>query len=235
MTPRPERSEEDGRRLNRSLATLGRGVTRSEGMEPWSWATTFVSVPTGFGCRTIPEGSGSTHVWAEHLKPFGPATGLQDRSRSVARKGHDRTLRLEAKRQLKYPAVKFTGTQAKTIGEGFGTYVRKNGVTVWACSILPEHVHLVVARHTFDVELVIEQLKAAATRELLKVGSHPFGHIRLKNGRPPKCWQRGAWFPFLDTPSEVRGRIVYVEDNPLKEGKPRQRWSWVALRANALT
>jgi hypothetical protein len=25
----------------------------------------------------------------------------------------------------------------------------------------------------------------------------------------------------------VRRAILYVEDNPLKEGKPRQRWSFV--------
>lgn len=47
----------------------------------------------GFWLPNDPRGSGSSHVWADHLKPFGPATGLDDRSRSVARKDHDRQRR----------------------------------------------------------------------------------------------------------------------------------------------
>jgi REP element-mobilizing transposase RayT len=181
----------------------------------------------GFWLPNDPRGSGSTFVGAKHLRPFGPATGLGERSRSVARREHDRRLRLEAKRHLKYPAVRFTGLQAKAAGDGFGDYVRRNGVVVWACSILPEHVHLVIARHRYDIESVIEQLKGAATRRLLKENLHPFGHLRKANGRPPSCWQRDAWFPFLWTPEDVRERIRYVENNPLKEGKPPQRWPFV--------
>ncbi len=180
----------------------------------------------GFWLPNDPRGSGSRYVGAKHLLPFGRATGLDDRRRSVAGREHDRQLRLAAKQALKYPAVRFTGLQAKAVGDGFGDYVRRNGV-VWACSILPEHVHLVIARHRYDIESVIEQLKAAATRRLLKEGLHPFGHLRRPDGRPPACWQRGAWSPFLRTPEEIRDRIRYVENNPLKEGKPRQRWPFV--------
>jgi REP element-mobilizing transposase RayT len=107
--------------------------------------------------------------------------------------------------------------------------VRRNGVVVWACSILPEHVHLVIARHRYDVGSVIEQLKAAATRQLMKEDLHPFGHLRRPNGRPPSCWQRGAWYPYLHTPADVVERIRYVEENPLKEGKRPQRWPFVIL------
>src|SRR4051794_38145201 len=65
----------------------------------------------GFWLPNDPRGSGSWHVWAEHLRQFGPATRLEDRSRSVARKDHDWRMRLAAKGRLKYPAVKFTGVQ----------------------------------------------------------------------------------------------------------------------------
>ncbi len=41
------------------------------------------------------------------------------------------------------------------------------------------------------------------------------------------CWGTGRW-KVLDTPDEVRRAIRYVESNPLKEGKPRQSWSFVA-------
>jgi REP element-mobilizing transposase RayT len=181
----------------------------------------------GFWLPNDPRGSGSNYVGAKHLLPFGRATGLNDRSRSVARREHYWQRRLEAKRHLKYPAVQFTGRQAKAVGNGFGDYVRWNGVIVWACSILPQHVHLVIGRHDYDVESMVEQLKAAATRRLLKEQLHPFAHLRRPNGRPPCCWQRGSWSPFLETPEAIRDRIEYVEDNPEKEGKPRQHWPFV--------
>ncbi|HEX4591694.1 MAG TPA: hypothetical protein VH120_17285, partial [Gemmataceae bacterium] len=173
-----------------------------------------VFVAYGFWLPNDPRGSGSWNVWSEHLRQFGPATHLDDRGRSVARKQHDWQLRLAAKRALKYPAVKFSGVQAKAIGDGFGEFVRKHGITVWACSILPVHVHLVIGRHSYSIEYIAERLKLAATQRLVKEGLHPFAHVRQADGSLPTCWQRKAWHPFLRTTSEVRDRIGYVEVNP---------------------
>jgi REP element-mobilizing transposase RayT len=181
----------------------------------------------GFWLPNDPRGSGSDYVGAKHLLPFGHATGLDDRSRSVARKPHDLQLRLEAKRHLKYRPVLFTGVQAKAVGDGIGDYVRRNGLVVWACSILPDHLHLVVARYRYDVETIVEQLKGAATRRLLKEGLHPLAVYCRTDGRPPSCWGRGSRHDFLDMPSKIRQKILYAEGNPLNEGKPRQRWSFV--------
>jgi hypothetical protein len=77
------------------------------------------------------------------------------------------------------------------------------------------------------MEQVVIQLKGDATERLLEEGLHPFGHIRLANGRPPKCWARGEWKVFLDTDEDVGRAVSYVEENPPKEGKPRQRWAFV--------
>jgi hypothetical protein len=48
------------------------------------------------------------------------------------------------------------------------------------------------------------QLKAAATRRLMAEGIHPFGHLAAPGVRPPKCWSRGEWSVFLDTPEDIR-------------------------------
>jgi REP element-mobilizing transposase RayT len=182
----------------------------------------------GFWLPNDPRGSGSWHVWAEHLRRFGPATGLEERSRSVANNDHDWRLRLAAKQALKYPAVKFTGVQAKAIGDGFAENIRKKGIIVWACSILSVHVHLVIGRHqSLSIEFIAERLKLAATQQLVRERLHPFAHLQGPGGSLPTCWQRKAWHPFLRTPSDIRARIGYVEDNPSKEGKPRQRWPFV--------
>src|SRR5262249_62083539 len=78
-----------------------------------------------------------------------------------------------ARRALKYPPVTLTGRQALAVGEGFRRFARKSGLGVWACSILPEHVHLVLARHRYKIEQAVSLLKGEATRRLLEAGIHP--------------------------------------------------------------
>ncbi len=61
----------------------------------------------------------------------------------------------------------------------------------------------------------------------MEEGIHPFGHIKEKNGRPPKCFARGEWKVFLNSPGDLCRAIGYVEANPEKEGKKAQRWGFV--------
>src|SRR5947209_2354925 len=96
----------------------------------------------GFWLPNDPRGSCSTEVRSERLRPFGPATTVDTR-RSVAGRPHDVALRKAAKQALKYPEVIFDGPQARCVGLGFGTQTAKSGYRIFACSILPQHVHLV--------------------------------------------------------------------------------------------
>jgi hypothetical protein len=181
-----------------------------------------ISGAYGFWLPNDPRGSWSDFVGSWELFRYGPATKT-NATRSVAGHKHDVAARLAARQALKFAAVQFSGVQARAVGLGFGQYIHKSGLVVRACAILPEHVHLVVDRFHIQVEQVVIQLKAHATREFLAENLHPFGQIRLGNGRPPKCWARGEWKVFLETEADFRAAIQYVEDNPLKEGQPRQR------------
>jgi REP element-mobilizing transposase RayT len=180
----------------------------------------------GFWLPNDPRGSWSDFVGAWELRRFGPATKTTER-RSVAHRDHDQRLRLAAKNALKLPAVHFTGAQALAIATGFRTYIRKSGLIVWACSILPEHVHLVVARFRTTVEQMVIQLKGEATQQLIRDNLHPFSNKVHPNGRAPKCWVRGEWKVFLDSTEAIVRSIEYVRQNPIKEGKPAQEWSFV--------
>jgi hypothetical protein len=40
-------------------------------------------------------------------------------------------------------------------------------------------------------------------------------------------WARGHWKVFLNNANDVRRAIQYVEQNPIKDGKPFQRWWFV--------
>jgi REP element-mobilizing transposase RayT len=180
----------------------------------------------GFWLPNDPRGSWSDFVGAWELFRFGPATKVETRA-SLAHQPHDRAARQAAKQGLKYPAVHLTGVQARAIGCGFAASAQKGKVTVLACSILPEHVHLVIARHRCKVEWIVNQFKGAATRQLLEDELHSFGQLLRPDGRVPMCWAAKLWKVYLDSEADIARAIAYVEENPEKEGKPRQRWSFV--------
>jgi REP element-mobilizing transposase RayT len=180
----------------------------------------------GFWLPNDPRGSWSEFVGSWDLFRYGRATKTTERQ-SVAYRPHDHALRREAKTALKYPAVEFTGLQAKAIGDGFAEYVKRSGLVVWACAILPDHIHLVLARHRLFVEQLIIQLKGEATERLIETGLHPYLHLKDRQGRTPKCFARGEWKVHIDNLEDMPRAIGYVEGNPQKEGKPAQKWSFV--------
>jgi REP element-mobilizing transposase RayT len=167
----------------------------------------------GFWLPNDPRGSWSDFVGAWELLRFGSATKTETR-RSVAAASHDWMNRRAAKSALKYPPLALTGLQARAVGRGFALC---RGFRVFACSILPEHVHLVVGRHSYSVEAMVNQLKGRATRQLKAENIHP----------PSPCWARGQWKVFLNSTEDIRRSVEYVENNPAKEGLPRQDWSFV--------
>jgi REP element-mobilizing transposase RayT len=179
----------------------------------------------GFWLPNDPRGSWSDFVGSWELFRYGSATKTTE-TRSLAYRAHNRKQRLATKESLKRPPVQFTGIQARAVGQAFAAYFEQSRVPVWACAILPDHVHLVIGRPRIDVKQLVIQLKGAATRALLDEGIHPFGHLRDRQGRVPKCFARGQWKVYLDLDDVIRA-IRYVEENPLKERKPRQRWKMV--------
>ena len=172
----------------------------------------------GFWLPNDPRGSWSDSVGRWELVRFGKATKVDTR-RSVAAAAHDRQLREEARRALKYPPVEFSGRQVLAVGRGFNTAHSEGGYVIHACAILPEHVHMVVAKHPRAIGRIIGHLKGRATQRLAADGLWP-------NPERP-VWGGGGWNVFLDTPEDARRAIAYVEGNPAREGKPRQRWSFM--------
>jgi REP element-mobilizing transposase RayT len=179
----------------------------------------------GFWLANDPRGSWSDFVGAWDVFRYGPATKTTVR-RSLAARSHDGQLRKAAKGALVRPAVELSGVQARAVARGFAWYAERARLGVLTCAVLPDHVHLVIERHRLTAEQLVIQLKAAATRQLLAESLHPFADIAVE-GSVPKCFARGQWDVFLDSVDDVRRAVGYVEGNPEKEGKPRQRWSFV--------
>ena len=182
----------------------------------------------GFWLPNDPRGSWSNYVRCWELARFGRSTKSTDRKSFENLTEYETQKRDEAKLNLKYPAVTLTGIQAAAIGRGFAKKIAISGYTVWACAILPEHTHMVVARHSYKVETIANMLKGAATRELKDIRLHPFQEIKNSSGKTPPMWANRQWKVFLDNEKSIDEAINYVEMNPEKEDKPAQSWNFVS-------
>ena len=173
-----------------------------------------------------PRGSWSEFVASWELFKYGPATRGETR-RSLA---DDPTLgaaRRVIQQGLRLPPVVLSGVQALAVARGFAEAVRRSRLCVWACSILPEHVHFVVARGRLSAERVANFCKAEATKQLNREGLHPLARFAADGARPYSPWARKEWKAYLDSETAIEDAIRYVEDNPIKEGKRPQTWPFV--------
>src|SRR5260221_8961457 len=116
----------------------------------------------GFWLPNDPRGSWSEFVGSWELFRYASATKTTERC-SVAYRPHDRARRLAAKEALQRPAVVLNGLQVRAVGIGFCKYFARAKFPVWACAILPDHVHLVVGPPGMNVEQLVIQVKRAAT------------------------------------------------------------------------
>jgi len=180
----------------------------------------------GFWLPNDPRGSWSEFVGAWELWRYGKATTVNV-TRSLASDVHNQKLRLQAKKALRYPAVRWNGRQARSIGEGFSTYVRRANLDIMACAIMPDHIHLVTARNEQTIERVSNFLKGAATRRITADRLHPLATQPTVGGRMPKMFARGQWAVFLNHDGDVQRAIQYVNENPIRAGLRPQRWTFV--------
>lgn len=181
----------------------------------------------GFWLPNDPRGSRSKFVWSDDLAMHGEATTVYE-NRSYAADAHDHRQRLKAKSALKFPEVQLTGTQAQQVALGIGEAVAKNDFELLAFSILPQHVHCVAVSDTFKSEEIVKEMKRYGSNRLSRSGLHPLYELRDQNkGRIPSVWAEGHWSVYIDSKQQLENAIRYVEQNPIKEGKPHQNWSFV--------
>ena len=171
----------------------------------------------GFWLPNDPRGSGSDYIASWELFRYGPATKTDSR-RSVAQRPLPPNWQREAKTALQWPPVSVTDRQALSIGEGFATAAGEGPYRIYACAILPEHVHLVIGANSRRIRAAVGHLRSRAT--------HALRQEELWDDDRP-LWGAHGWNVYLETVAAVERAIRYVNENPLKEGKKRQTWSFV--------
>lgn len=163
----------------------------------------------------------------KHLRRFGDATKTEER-RSLAGEPHDRSIRLAAKASLRYPPVRLNPSQIEAVGRGFEKIIPKIKLRIFACSILPDHVHLVIDRHPDPIEEIIGYLKRAATRELNRAGLNPLADYQTESGEVPSIWVRGGWNRYLNAADEIIGAVAYAKHNLIGARMRPQSWPFVS-------
>jgi REP element-mobilizing transposase RayT len=172
----------------------------------------------GFWLPNDPRGSWSEFVASWELAQFGRATKVST-TRSLASAPHDLESRQKAKSALKYPPVHLSPQQILAVATGFERARTESTYVIYACSILPEHVHMVIGRHDRPIRRIVGHFKTRARQQTSKQGLWP------SKDRP--VWGEHSWAVYLDRPERVRRAIRYVQGNPEKEGSPRQCWAFV--------
>ena len=181
----------------------------------------------GFWLPNDPRGSWSDFVRRWEIAKFGASTKTLERRSLSELSQEELKTRDAARRALQYEPVSISGQQEVSIAKGFATHIVKSNYTVWACSILPEHTHLVIARHTYKVEQMVNLLKGASTRQITEDGLHPFQEITPEGDRLPRMWAAHEWKQYLDSEQAIEQAIEYVVQNPIREQKAAQQWSFV--------
>ncbi|HEX3600813.1 MAG TPA: transposase [Lacipirellulaceae bacterium] len=168
-----------------------------------------------------PRGSGSTSVYTPKVAELGDAH--LGRKKVQPRRHEVSAFYAEVDVRLRYDVLHFDSSEREVIGKSFAESILVHKYTCYACAIMPDHVHLVIRKHRDPAEVMIEKFQMESRARLVEQG-------RAEEGHP--VWTKGGWKVFLHSPAEVRSRVRYIENNPLKEGLPAQRWPFVTKYDN---
>ena len=98
------------------------------------------------------------------------------------------------------------------VARGFSQTVQKLDLTIRACAIMNDHVHLLSLRSKHRIEYVAGRFKADASR-VLHLGETP--------------WTKGSWKVFIEDRETIASAARYIEMNPIKAGRKPQHWDFV--------
>jgi REP element-mobilizing transposase RayT len=171
----------------------------------------------GWWLPNDPRGSGSLEVRNDVLKELGEIhygrKRVQPPGREV-RAFYERSADL-----LRHPPLPFDEAARAEIGSAFGEVIAEQHYTCYGCAIMPDHVHILIRKHKYRAEEMMEALREASRERLCATGHRTASH---------PTWTGGVgWKVFLFEPDEVRRTIRYIERNPLPLGLPVQRWPFV--------
>jgi REP element-mobilizing transposase RayT len=163
-------------------------------------------------------GSGSSELHDEKFASLGPIYHGRKPAHEQPTRKELREFHHQAEPLLNFTRFWIDNAKRKSVGNAIAAIVAERNYTAWACAILSNHVHMVIRRHRDDA-LAMWRAVADSSRNMLREF--------LDVGCDHPVWSTRPYKVFLRTPDEVRGRIVYVNGNPEKEGLSAQQHDFV--------
>ncbi len=173
---------------------------------------------TGYGhwLPNDPRGSGSTELRKLGLQQFGEIH--HGRKRVQPPRSELRAFYRAAEPALKHDTIWFDESHRIAIAINVCATIKRCGYTLWAFAVLRNHIHLLLRTHRDDSLTMLCNIAEDSHDALHERRLAPVDHP-VWSARPHKV--------YLKTSDDLRGRIKYVNDNPMKEGLPPQRWDFV--------
>ena len=167
-----------------------------------------------------PRGSGSTDFIDLKFAPLGPIHVGRKPDREQPTREQLRAFHEQHREMLNFPLLWIDGPTRRESAAAVAQVIRQRGYTCYACAICGNHLHLVIRTHRDKAPAMWECFAEAIRQRLrLRFPDQISAHHPVISARPYNV--------LLNTPDEVWSRIEYVDNNPLKEGLPRQRWPFV--------
>ncbi len=157
-----------------------------------------------------PRGSFSKEIYNAELKAIGEIKYLRQNPQP-SRRVLQRFWTTSAPKLSRAPYFINDSTRV-LVAQGFGDVVERLDLTVRACAIMNDHVHLLVMRSTHRIEYLVGQFKGAAT------------HALQRRQTP---WTRGCWKVFINDEHILRAAANYIVRNPIVAGLGTQHWDFV--------
>jgi hypothetical protein len=173
---------------------------------------------TGYGhwLPNDPRGSMSHEVHAPRIAELGPLHyGRKEvqPSRSELRAFHH-----GAKERLYHPVLWWDDAGRQALADAIGGVVVREKLTCYACSVLRDHVHLLVRKHRLKAQQMSEAFRAAGREQLVRLGMAGDDH---------PVFSADPCHLFKSSPQEVRSCVRYIHDNYVKHRLAPVQASWV--------
>jgi REP element-mobilizing transposase RayT len=167
-----------------------------------------------------PRGSGSNDFCDLKFEPLGPIHHGRKPWFEQPTRRELKDFHTQHKDLLNFPIFWIEDEKRPSISEAVCEVIRAHGYTCYACAICGNHLHLIIRTHKHDALTIWNHFAQSLRNRLrLRFPSEISPHHPVISARPYKV--------FLYEPDEVWDRIDYVEQNPLKEHLPPQRWEFV--------
>ncbi len=170
----------------------------------------------GWWLPNDPRGSSSSEIRVEQIAELGelhPGRKPVQPLPADLRRFYD-----NARSVLQHQLLTFNESAITCLAEAFGNLIAQRAYTCYACAIMPDHVHAVIRKHRDKAEAMIAHLQDASRCPLIEKHHRPAEH---------PVWGGPGWKVFLDTRQDMERVVKYINDNPIKAGRPAQEWPFV--------